>query len=77
MALSFGSVCSGIEAASVAWKSLGWEPAWFSEIEEFPSELLEQRFPHVKNLGDMTLLPERIRSGEIAAPDVLCGGTPC
>lgn len=74
---SYGSVCSGIEAASVAFQPLGWSPAWFSEIDSFPSELLKQRFPNVKNLGDMTTLPERIRAGEIEAPDLLCGGTPC
>lgn len=77
MSFSFGSVCSGIEAASVAFQSLGWTPAWFSEIDSFPSELLKQRFPNVKNLGDMITLPERIRAGEIEAPDLLCGGTPC
>lgn len=77
MTFSFGSVCSGIEAASVAFQPLGWTPAWFSEIDSFPCELLKQRFPNVKNLGDMTTLPERIRAGEIEAPDLLCGGTPC
>ena len=77
MALTFGSVCSGIEAASVAWEPLGWIPAWFSEIEPFPCELLDQRFPWAVNYGDMTTLPERIRAREIEAPDLLCGGTPC
>ena len=77
MALTFGSVCSGIEAASVAWEPLGWIPAWFSEIEPFPCELLDQRFPWALNYGDMTTLPERIRTREIEAPDLLCGGTPC
>lgn len=75
--IRFGSVCSGIEAASVAWTPLGWEPAWFSEIEKFPSSVLAHRLPNTVNLGDMTALPERILSGEIEAPDVLCGGTPC
>ena len=74
---SYGSVCSGIEAASVAFQPLGWLPAWFSEIDSFPSELLKQRFLNVKNLGDMTTLPGRIRAREIEAPDLLCGGTPC
>ncbi len=77
MALTFGSVCSGIEAASVAWEPMGWIPAWFSEIEPFPCELLDQRFPWAMNYGDMTTLPERIRAREIEAPDLLCGGTPC
>ena len=75
--LTFGSVCSGIEAASVAWIPLGLRAAWFAEIEAFPSEVLKQRFPDVPNYGDMTKLPERILSGEIQAPDILCGGTPC
>lgn len=77
MKLRFGSVCSGIEAASVAWNPLGWEAAWLSEIDPFPCALLEHHYPNVPNLGDMTTLPERILSGEIEAPDILCGGTPC
>lgn len=75
--MKFGSVCSGIEAASVAWNSLGWEAAWFSEIESFPSQVLAHHYPDVVNLGDMTKLPEMILNGEIEAPDLLCGGTPC
>lgn len=75
--LRFGSVCSGIEAASVAWHPLGWQAAWLSEIEPFPSAVLAHHYPDVPNLGDMTLLPERIASGEVEAPDLFCGGTPC
>ena len=75
--IRFGSVCSGIEAASVAWNPLGWKAAWLSEIEPFPSAVLAHHYPDVPNLGDMTALPERIMSGEIEAPDVFCGGTPC
>ena len=77
MKLRFGSVCSGIEAASVAWNPLGWEATWFSEIEPFPCALLAHHYPNVPNLGDMTTLPSRILSGEVEAPDILCGGTPC
>ena len=76
-AMRFGSVCSGIEAASVAWHPLGWEAAWLSEIEPFPSAVLAHHYPDVLNLGDMTTLPDRIRSGEVEAPDLFCGGTPC
>ncbi len=76
-AIKFGSVCSGIEAASVAWHPLGWQAAWLSEIEPFPSAVLAHHYPNVPNLGDMTTLPERILSGEIEAPDLFCGGTPC
>jgi DNA (cytosine-5)-methyltransferase 1 len=73
--MRFGSVCSGIEAASVAWPF--WEAAWFSEIEPFPCAVLKHHYPDVPNHGDMTALPERILSGEVEAPDVFCGGTPC
>lgn len=75
--MKFGSVCSGIEAASVAWESLGWKAAWFSEIEPFPCAVLKHHYPEVPNHGDMTTLPDRILSGEVEAPDVFCGGTPC
>lgn len=73
----FGSVCSGIEAASVAFNPLGWKAAWLAEIEPFPSAVLAHHYPDVPNLGDMTKIAARIRSGEIPAPDVFCGGTPC
>ena len=74
--MKYGSVCSGIEAASVAWHPLGWEAQWFSEIEAFPSAVLAHRFPNVPNLGDMTKLHENetFRQSTI---DVLVGGTPC
>ena len=75
--ISYGSVCSGIEAASVAWHPLGWRPAWFAEIEGFPSAVLAHRFPGIVNLGDMTGIAAGIRDGTIEAPDVLAGGTPC
>jgi DNA (cytosine-5)-methyltransferase 1 len=75
--MRYGSVCSGIEAASVAWEPLGWKPAWFSEIEAFPCSVLAHRWPHVANLGDMTALAGYVRAGAIEAPDVLVGGTPC
>ncbi|MEG3078509.1 DNA cytosine methyltransferase [Halomonas sp. 5021] len=75
--MRYGSVCSGIEAASVAWEPLGMTPAWFSEIEAFPSAVLAHHWPDVKNLGDMTKISRRILLGEIEAPDVLVGGTPC
>lgn len=73
----FGSVCSGVECASLASKDLGWTPAWFSEIDDFPSAVLAHHFPDVPNLGDMTTIAERIRSGEVEAPELLVGGTPC
>lgn len=77
MTMTYGSVCSGIEAATVAWQGLGWEPSWFSEIEPFPSAVLAHHYPDVPNTGDMLQLPRKILAGEVHAPDVLCGGTPC
>ncbi|EHK6320004.1 Dam family site-specific DNA-(adenine-N6)-methyltransferase, partial [Escherichia coli] len=75
--LCYGSVCSGIEAASIAWEPLGMRPAWFAEIEPFPSAVLALRWPHVANLGDMKKLAKKVLAGEIESPDVLVGGTPC
>lgn len=75
--MRYGSVCSGIEAATVAWHSLGWEPAWFSEIELAPSLILKHHYPEVTNLGDMTTIREKILSELVEAPDILVGGTPC
>lgn len=75
--MKYGSVCSGIEAASKAWEPLGWKPAWFSEIEPFPSAVLAHHWPEVTNLGDMTKIAEAVRAGDVEAPDVLVGGTPC
>lgn len=73
----YGSICSGIEAATVAWEPLGWKAAWFSEIEAFPSAVLAERWPEVVNLGDMTKIAAAVRDGEVQAPDVMVGGTPC
>jgi len=74
--MKYGSVCSGIEAASVAWHHLGWEAQWFSEIEHFPSEVLKYRFPTVENLGDMTKLTSN-ETFKASTIDLLVGGTPC
>ena len=71
--LSYLSVCSGIEAASVAWEPLGWRPWAFSEIEPFPSAVLAHHYPRVPNWGDMT----RFKEWPDAAIDLLVGGTPC
>jgi len=69
------SVCSGIEAASVAWHHLGWQPVGFSEIEPFPSAVLAHHYPNVPNYGDMTKHEQwPITRGAI---DLLVGGTPC
>lgn len=75
--MKFGSMCSGIEAASVAFEPLGWVAAWFAEIEPFPSAVLAHHYPSVPNLGDMTKVAGQVLDGSVEAPDVLCGGTPC
>ena len=89
--IKYASVCSGVEAASLAWIPLGWKAAWFSEIEPFPCEVLKQRFPGVPNLGDMTRIKvENLENGDqkytnadgavVLVPggvDLLVGGTPC
>ena len=75
--MKYASVCSGIEAPSLAWKDLGWTPLWFSEIDPFPCAVLAHHYPAVPNLGDMTGLAARIRRREVEAPDVLVGGCPC
>ncbi|MFU3335376.1 DNA cytosine methyltransferase [Pseudomonas aeruginosa] len=75
--ITYGSVCSGIEAASVAWHMLGFRASWFAEIEPFPSAVLAHRWPAVPNLGDMTKLAREVLLGIIAAPLILVGGTPC
>ena len=75
--MKYGSVCSGIEAATVAWHTLGWTPAWFAEIEPFPCSVLAHHYPNVPNLGDMTKIKTCVLTQRIEAPDVLVGGTPC
>jgi len=71
--MRYGSVCSGIEAATVAWHPLGWKPSFFSEIEAFPRAVLQHHYPHVPLHGDFTT----IKGDEYDAIDLLVGGTPC
>ena len=71
--MRYGSVCSGIEAATQAWHPLGWEPIFFSEIDKFPSAVLAHHYPHVPNHGDMT----KFEDWPDDAIDLLVGGTPC
>jgi DNA (cytosine-5)-methyltransferase 1 len=71
--LRYLSVCSGIEAATVAWHPLGWAPAAFSEIEAFPRAVLTHHYPEVPLRGDFTT----IGAADYGAVDLLLGGTPC
>ncbi len=72
--MKYLSVCSGIEAATVAWHSLEWEPIGFSEIEPFPCAVLDYHYPHVKNYGDLTKCDNWEIKNEF---DILVAGTPC
>jgi DNA (cytosine-5)-methyltransferase 1 len=73
--MKYGSVCSGVEAATVAWHDLGWEPQFFSEFDAFPSAVLNHHYPNVPNFGDMTKYKEwNLNEKSI---DLLVGGTPC
>jgi len=71
--MRYGSVCSGIEAATMAWHSLGWVPSFFSEIEAFPRAVLEHHYPEVPVHGDFTT----IEADQYGSIDLLVGGTPC
>jgi DNA (cytosine-5)-methyltransferase 1 len=72
-AMIYGSVCSGIEAASVAWHPLGWEAAFVSEIDNFPRAVLAHHYPEVPLHGDFTT----IKDGDYRPINLLVGGTPC
>ena len=74
--MRYGSVCSGVEAASLAWEPLGWQPQWFAEVEKFPSAVLAHHWPTVPNLGDITD-DDFIEQARRRPIDVLVGGTPC
>ena len=72
--MNYLSVCSGIEAATVAWHDMGWNPVGFSEIEKFPSQLLQHHYPNVTNFGDMTKYKDWNINESV---ELLVGGTPC
>ena len=71
--MKYGSVCSGIEAATHAWHPLGWKASFFSEIEEFPRKVLAHHYPHTPLHGDFTT----IQKGDYEPIELLVGGTPC
>lgn len=77
MSYTVGSICSGIEAASVAWLPLGFRFEWFSEIAPFPARVLETHYPDVANLGNMRKIAKLLKEGSVYAPDIICAGTPC
>ena len=71
--MRYGSVCSGIEAASAAWEPMGWNASFFAEIEKFPSSVLKHHYPDTPNAGDFTA----IKDGDYEPIGLLVGGTPC
>lgn len=72
--MKYISIFSGIEAATVAWQPLGWEPLAFSEIDPFPSAVLQHHYPDIPNLGDITKIDW---SPYVGAADIVVGGSPC
>ena len=74
--MKYVSIFSGIEAASVAWEPMGWEPVAFSEIDPFPSAVLAARYPRVPNLGDITKI-DWSKHDDCCTADLLVGGSPC
>ena len=68
--MRYATVCSGIEAPSVAWAGFGWQPAFFSEIEAFPSAVLAAHYPEVPNRGDM----KRFQEWPDGSVDLVCAG---
>lgn len=75
MGFRYVSIFSGVEAASLAWEPLGWEPVAFSEIEPFPCAVLAERWPDVPNLGDITKIDWKEEID--GAIDLVVGGSPC
>lgn len=75
--MKYVSLFSGIEAASVAWEPLGWEPLAFSEIDAFPCAVLAERFPGVHNLGDIAKIDWKKAVKAYGKPDLVVGGSPC
>ena len=71
--MKYGSVCSGVEAATMAWHHMGWKPSFFSEIEQFPCAVLQHHYPEVPLHGDFTTIGEN----DYEPIDLLVGGTPC
>jgi len=77
MKMRYASVCSGVEAPTVAWHPLGWKPQFFSEIEKFPSAVLEHHYPDVPNHGDMLNYKDWPDYDKANGIQLLVGGTPC
>lgn len=72
--MKYVSLFSGIEAATVAWEPLGWEPVCFAEFDEFPSAVLAERYPDVPNVGDVTKANWKKYRNKV---DLVVGGSPC
>jgi DNA (cytosine-5)-methyltransferase 1 len=75
--MKYLSLFSGVEAATLAWEPLGWEPMAFCEIEPFPSAVLAERWPDIPNLGDVTAVDWEQWLADNSRPDVIVAGSPC
>ena len=73
--LRYISLCSGVEAASLAFCQLeGFKPVAYAELEDFPSAILAAKFPDVPNLHDVTKVNWKEYYG---AADLVIFGSPC
>lgn len=75
--MRYVSVFSGVEAATLAFEPLGWEPVCFCEVDDFPSQVLRKRFPRVPNLGDIREVKWKEVLREWGPVDLVVGGSPC
>ena len=75
--MRYVSLFSGVEAATLAWDALGWEPVAFCEVDEFPAAVLANRWPDVPNLGDITRVDWSEFKEKYGTVDIVCGGSPC
>lgn len=72
--MRYVSIFSGVEAATLAWEPIGWEPVCFAEFDEFPSAVLAERYPEVPNVGDVTKMNWKKYRNRV---DLVVGGSPC
>lgn len=72
--MRYVSIFSGVEAATLAWEPLGWEPVCFAEFDKFPSAVLAERYPEVPNVGDVTKMNWKKYRNKV---DLVVGGSPC
>lgn len=73
MSLTYAEMFAGIGGLSLGLERAGHTPTWFAESDPFCSAVLASHWPHVPNLGDVTL----INWNEVPRVDLIAGGFPC